>query len=397
MRDMKKRILVLFGAGAAYHWFDEDNGISAKTEDITNAIANENEFNILLNKHLKKKLKEVNFETLLNVIENLFLYYYAKSTNIENDLSALFKPESWIKDYFAKRKIDEPSDVLVSIYQSCIEKIIDIIHKYDMCIDKNSNEKTEQLKTFLKYLKTNGNVLRTYSLNYDQMLNYVSNDPDFDFYNGLEKTFIPIHGEVVGGEEFYEKFNVAQIQKNEERDCFYNLHGSIYWHWYHYFFGSEGKSQFMKSNEQFSMKDWVELNKEVAPHANPSDRVLRAPIITGFKKVQRLNFEPFNAMANAFYRDCHNADVFIFIGYSFNDPHINNVLKSADIANKKIVFVDKKQTVDEISPNLQEIIGEENTNELSYFKNKNENIYFFNRGISNFLNYNEYLIVSFLN
>jgi hypothetical protein len=77
--------------------------------------------------------------------------------------------------------------------------------------------------------------------------------------------------------------------------------------------------------------------------SNPNEIIISSPIITGYNKLQRINQEPFNAFAHAFYRDCHRADIFIFIGFSFNDSHINNVLSHVDWKEKKVLIVDSKK------------------------------------------------------
>jgi hypothetical protein len=393
-----KRILFLLGAGAAYHWFDESKGISASTDDISKEMETQIPFCKFLREQLsKKKLPSVNFETIVNSIENLTLHYYGLKEPIDYDHSLLFEPSGWITDFFNTKDKETIKEQLFDIYEKCIEIIVDKIKRYDCCIKENYKGKNNSLKEFLLFMKNSSNVLRAYTLNYDQMFIDVTMDTSLGFIDGFEKTEILVDPYIGGSTDFIYKYSTNQIFNEINRDCFYNLHGSVFWHWLHYPFGSTEKSQLVKTSHYFGgYSDWGSINTGGnLKESNPNERIINAPIITGFKKLQRLNFEPFNAISNTFYRDCISADVFIIIGYSFGDPHINSVLKTANIAKKNIVIVDKNNEDSPVNPYLQEIIGEKNATEMMNTKNKAGNIFYFKGGISDFLTHKKYTTIDF--
>lgn len=72
---------------------------------------------------------------------------------------------------------------------------------------------------------------------------------------------------------------------------------------------------------------------------NSGEYILHAPIITGFKKVQRTLIEPLRAFQISFYLDLMDVEKIIIIGYSFSDPYINNLLLTHQ-GSKEIICVD---------------------------------------------------------
>jgi hypothetical protein len=383
----RKRILFLLGAGAAYHWFDKSK-ISASTDDITKEMETQIPFCKLLREQLSEmKLPSVNFETLVNSIENLTLHYYGLKEPIDYDNSLLFEPSGWVKDYFKTENNESIKNQLFDIYEKCIEIIVDKIKSYDCCIKDNYEGKNNSLKEFLLFMKNSSNVLRAYTLNYDQMFIDVCKDSTLEFNDGFEKTSDLVNPKIGGSNDFIHKFSIDLIINKIDNDCFYNLHGSVFWHWLHYPFGSTEKSQFVKTFEYFGgFSDWESINTgDNLKESNPNERIIKAPIITGFKKLQRLNIEPFNAISNTFYRDCLQADAFVFIGYSFNDPHINNVLSNSHIAEKNVIVVDYNPQKELKNHGLQSIIGEDFEDVIKNGINKRENIRYYNDGISDFL------------
>jgi hypothetical protein len=169
------------------------------------------------------------------------------------------------------------------------------------------------------------------------------------------------------------------------------LHGSIYWIKRHDKIAN--KPTYAKSAEVFNGLEWGNMHKGSNTTSNINERILHTPIITGFKKLQRLNIEPFNAFWNSFYQDCHSADVFVFIGYSFGDAHINNILSNALIANKKVLIVDYNPQKDKRNFELESIIGSDFNDIIDNGVNKKGNIRYFSKGIAVFLELEQYRTV----
>lgn len=372
---MSKRILFLLGAGAAHNWFDKSKGISASTDDITNEIIC-NSFCNELNNRLKFKSTFVNFETIINEVEDLFLYYYALLPPMDENFTRNYEKEEWISKFFNSEDAYLIKDNLYAIFKSCISIIISKIRKYDACIKSNWNQATNDLEAFLLFLNEAGhkNVLRGYTLNYDQMFSDASAKTKLNIFDGFEKR--GSFSDQVSLSSDLKHYSTEKILKDSETNCFYNLHGSIFWHW------SEEIQKYVKRDFIFEQNEFQHIITNLKK-SSKGERILKVPIITGFKKIERLEFEPFSAMYDAFKKDCLSADVFIIIGYSFNDPHINNVLASAQITNKKVLIVDYNLNKD--NTNLQSIIGNDFNDVINKGVNSKGNIRLCNEGISDFL------------
>ena len=73
-----KKVLIFAGAGATIPW----GGV--KTSAITNDLIGTDGFFRLIKENLSISLKEdVNFEDIINAIENLFLYYRGKQKPVD--------------------------------------------------------------------------------------------------------------------------------------------------------------------------------------------------------------------------------------------------------------------------------------------------------------------------
>lgn len=374
---MSKRILFLLGAGAAYNWFDEKFSIT--TNSITTEICCHHELCSLLYHKIKEHNNNVNFENIINAIEDLYQYYFGLKDYIDFDNSVLFGPSKDIQNYFDNKSIDKIVNILADLYEECITIVITEIGKYDNLIKSPDCLNNNRFLQFLKFAKADNNIIRAYTLNYDQMFPDIDVKSDLKFVDGFLEND-EIEKPLVFGSKFY-PFSIDKIISQTNDNCFYNLHGSIYWTKRNVIGNNGLMHKFVKSSEVFNNLEWKNMNLGSNKPVNPNERIRHSPIITGFKKLQQLNLEPFNAFWNSFYFDCHQADVYVFIGYSFNDPHINNVLASAQITDKKVLIVDKNNN----NPNLQSIIGDDFNDVIDNRVNKKGNIRYCNKGISDFL------------
>jgi hypothetical protein len=308
----QKRIVILTGAGAAYPWSEGKVTTKTITEEIKSDPFCSKIYVELEQKYFDKD--SINFETIINAIERIFLYYRGRQGHFDSDFPALFCPKEMIKRQFPLYEKGQDKDQtvvdIVAVYGKIIETISDLIAKYDAILKNPSNEMNSKLCGFLDFISKKRNYLRSYTTNYDQMFIDVTKGSieQLSFFDGFDpKT---------------NDYDLSKILNSDHENCYLNLHGSIYWDNTKLLnsFGYKLK----KANKPFS--DNFNLERYRIKESNPSEPFIESPIITGFNKLQRINQEPFNAFANAFYRDCHKADIFIFIGFSFNDSHINMCL-----------------------------------------------------------------------
>lgn len=388
--EMKKnkRILFLLGAGAAHHWFDDKLHVTTNT--ITSEICCSDKLCCLLFQKLSESTDKPNFESIINAIENLYQYYFGKKDFTDYDNSIIFKPCEDIQKYFDGLTNDKIVYKLANLFERCIEIVISKIKEYDNAIkSKMKSEKDEQFLKFLKFSKAQRNVIRAYTLNYDQMFTDIDYENDMKFFDGFLSN--QIEDRPSGIKQNYNQYSVGDILSRPNDNCFFNLHGSIYWIKRHDRIAN--KQAYAKSSEVFNGLEWGNMHKGSNTASNKNERILHTPIITGFKKLQRLNIEPFNAFWNSFYRDCHSADVFVFIGYSFGDAHINNILSNALIANKKVLIIDYNPQKDKRKFELESIIGDDINDIIDNGVNKKGNIRYFSEGINDFLELEQYKTV----
>jgi hypothetical protein len=329
----QKRILILTGAGSAYPWFKD--GIKVTTNAITSEIIKDPFCKTIYDELQKQYAPEfrdsINFETIINAIERVFLYYRGRQDHFDSDFSALFCPEDVIQKKFPLREGHEDKNQtavdIAELFEQLINTISRLISQYDEQLKSGENKMNSKLCKFLELIRSEKNCIRSYTTNYDQMFIDVTKESanKLSFFDGFDaKT---------------NGYDLERILDSDLEDCYFNLHGSIYWE----------NSELSIPIGYRMVKVDIPFNDNFNPQrfrvkeSNPNEPFIESPIITGFNKLQRINQEPFNAFANAFYRDCHKADFFIFIGFSFNDSHINNVLSNVDWNRKKVLIIDNKK------------------------------------------------------
>lgn len=320
-----KRILILTGAGAAYPWSEGKVTTGSITKEIRKDEFCEDIYQELWNQYANETKGSINFETIVNAIERIFLYYRGRQDHFDSDFPALFDPKEIIQNYYPLKEDHEDKNQSAYDIGKLFEELINTISRqivfYDNKLKRPDNEMNSYLCQFLEFIQSEKNCIRSYTTNYDQMF--------IDATKERSKTL-----------SFFDGFNsgdydVRKIIKSDRIPCYYNLHGTIYWDYI------KDKNDNKKIKKQgFPFHEKINYNRFPVEESNPNEPFVGSPIITGFNKLQRINQEPFSAFSHAFYRDCHNAEIFIFIGLSFNDSHIKNVLSHVDWTGKKILIVD---------------------------------------------------------
>lgn len=368
---MRKRNLILFGAGAARSW----DGPS--TTDITQILTNRKEsksmvsdfrilriihdFLVFMTSHKKDyRDGDVNFEDIINVLEELILYYSDPYNANKEYVSYIFRISPDLeRKLLAYIKEENPHELLKQTLQKALQTISLLVHEYSRhyCSSdsrifpkkeqdfwngkgESRNELNDLFKKWAINLASNGSTIRSYTLNYDRLFkeliaSAIENDP----FEGINKS---------------NEFDLHSILNERNVHCHFNLHGSIYWH--------------VRDRNKFGMKDFVfTLKKEPFWETDKENLefitieqgrpFLLSNIVAGYRKSQRTLLSPFKQMHISFELDCSDADNIYIIGYSFSDQHINSGLRSHLLAheNSIIHIIDKKYAEmkpDEILKNL---------------------------------------------
>lgn len=361
--NKRGRIVFLYGAGAMLPWK------SPTTSELTSLVRNSGfkttdnnttitEFifqELLKNRYSKD---DINFETLINLIEELIVYYsYFDSTKkipslLSCILTAKFEDEIFnfsVKGGEVKHgyQLQIPKGVnydfsnfaynnetpkqffLLHLLNEILTDISARISKYAYHTSGHSVLDTENSvsKLFCKWKTTlaERNVLRLYTLNYDRVFKTLLEKNGISLFEGSD------YEENISM-DVYLRANIPKILNDVNSHSYYNLHGSAYWEVI-----DLNKNQL--PNPEIAMTASLNLpsnNNPASFQIEKGKTLLVTNIITGYQKVQKSSIPPFKQMHSAFDSDCCFADEIYIVGYSFGDEHINQSIKTAIRYNEKL-------------------------------------------------------------
>jgi len=388
MSDNKKRRNVfLFGAGAVLDWK------APSTNDLTDLVR-KNGFclkgsNTRITEFIYHQLKEVgkfeekdiNFETIINVIEELIVYY--SSFNVQNktpSLLSLFLMSKFedellnftrvldvngsilkieipgVSSKFARETKSDKQTPEQFFFQQLLADILSVITEevlryacyLGVTSEVISDQNKEQNQLFANWVKkVNGDdILRIYTLNYDRNFKII-----------LDNLAAPISifdGFTCDKELDYNKEYLADVNKilsDKDSNIHYNLHGSVFWELEDFILNEYPNPIFkLKAGPSYPFNSY----EHTIWQSEKGKTIMLTNIITGYQKTQRGIFSPFKQMQASFDYDCCFADTIYIVGYSFSDEHINSSIKTAIQYNEhvKIVIVDPEFTQDENDVNI---------------------------------------------
>lgn len=367
--NRKGRIVILFGAGATLSWN------SPTTYELTTLVRNSG-FKTIDNKttiteYLFKALlksgyseTDINFETIINLIEELTVYYssFDSEKKLPSLLSCLLTPkfENEIFNFSVKGgevkhgyQLQIPAGIdyefsdfayhnetpkqffLLHLLNEILTDISARISKYAYHTSGHSvvDVSSPISKQFCKWLTASSkrSVLRIYTLNYDRIFKILLERSGITLFEGFDcGENIPIGARL--------RADIPKILSDQNCNCHYNLHGSAYW-----------EVLDLDENQLPNPEIVLTTGPNLPINSNPASfqiekgkTLLVTNIITGYQKVQKTNITPYRQMHSAFDKDCCFADEIFIIGYSFGDEHINQSLKTAIRYNPnlKITVVD---------------------------------------------------------
>jgi hypothetical protein len=372
----KKKIVYLFGAGAVIPWG------GPKTSDLTELLCESGFFCKREEKRITQKIYEtllnhyskddINFETILNVIEELIVFYSSRDYKNTNSILFPFLQKGDILDtifnfevidewgHRGKLKIPHTGEYISGtgalnnqsprqfflelLYSKLLDEISAKIHTYSWHTKEKSKIQTEknsvQNENFYNWINLeveNKSIVRLYTLNYDRLFSIILKIKELPVFEGANsKAEIDI-------EESLIPFDIKKITTDFDCNVHYNLHGSVYW-------GIETRnSSLMPSIKYYLNGVTMPSNQEEQPiiQAEKGKTILPTTIVTGYQKTQKISLTPFRQMFSAFDRDCMEASKIIIVGYSFGDFHINESIKIALHNNPNI-------EIEIIDPNFSE-------------------------------------------
>lgn len=357
----EKRTVFLFGAGATLAWN------SPSTSELTDLVKTSGfrcaDNTTHITDFIYKTLLangypscNVNFETIISVIEDLIIHYskFARNLPAESISSVFLAPrfEKELLNYsikggvvrhgyelqipagqdypFSRRAYhgETPSQLFFEHLVSLLLTTITArIHEYAYHTESSLMQTVDgdTSKLFIKWMKllSDRSILRLYTLNYERIFKIFLARAGLTVFEGFDC------------EEFVVgtlRANVPKIFGETEGHVHYNLHGSAFWE-------VLDLDEKRLPNPEIIMSSIFALpagNRPVSIQMEKGRTLLVTNMITGYQKAQRGMITPFRQMQAAFDRDCCLADEVYVIGYSFGDEHINESLKTAVRYNPKL-------------------------------------------------------------
>ncbi|MEQ9300100.1 MAG: SIR2 family protein [Cyclobacteriaceae bacterium] len=357
----KKKVVYLFGAGAAIPWD------GPKTSDLTSAILNsgfyckdgktrvtQKVFDVL---SLSFDESEINFETIMSVLEELivihssdnhfatnsFLFPFVQKKGSLDDLYN-FEVTVEVKHGFTLKipshelesgkhayQNQSPKQLYLQLlYANLLTTISAKVSSYSYHTSGNSkiiSDSKEALNdNFYRWISSKVKMdyfVRLYSLNYDRLFSVILKKNKIDIFEGAE-----CGSEIKPGENI--NFDLNRILTDFESNCHYNLHGSSFWE-------IKARNNNQLPAVQYTLTGapnlpcnlWEQplIQMEKGKTINPSN------IITGYQKAQKSSISPFRQIQSAFDRDCIESNMMYIVGYSFGDAHINESIKNLLISS----------------------------------------------------------------
>lgn len=377
---MSRKVVYLFGAGAVFSWN------APTTSDLTKLVLNSGFFCNNTNKRVTKIIFEtlsdhypadaIDFETILNVIEELLVLYSSRNYIDTNSLLFPFIKSRCLLDEIFNFEINGevkhgfsliiPNHVdenikhayqnqspkqfyLQLLYANILSTISLRVSKYSYHTVGNSKIETienQQLNhCFSKWINTeieNESTVRLYTLNYDRLFSVILKQSGVSIFEGVECV-----SELTKDDKL--PFDINRIATDFDCNVYYNLHGSSFWD-----IQVRNQNQlpsvefFMTGAPRLSSNLWEQpiMQIEKGKIINPSN------IITGYQKTQKTSISPFRQIQSAFDRDCLEANKIVIVGYSFGDVHLNETIRMVLIHNPdaEIIIIDpnfRKNKLDE--------------------------------------------------
>ncbi len=364
----KKKAVFLFGAGAVLDWGAPST--SHLTELIRTSGYKIKGGEVTVTEFLYSKLrendyseKEINFETILNAIEELIVYYSSNNSEVKQPsiLKCLFDCnfEDKIFDFSIKGgeekngySIEVPSGnknfisqnsysketpqqfFLLHLMQELLSVISNEVIEYAYHGKEHSKVKLDSQHSynFTRWMShiEKDHILRLYTLNYDRIFKILLEREGIEVFEGFEaREYVPYNISI--------KSEIPKILSDSKSNVHYNLHGSIHWEVLDTYNGFKSPDIFLTTGGHLQLNDMA-LFEQI----EKGKATILSNIITGYHKVQKSILSPFRQMYSSFDRDCILSDRIYIVGYSFGDEHINQILKTVLRCNKnfQIVIID---------------------------------------------------------
>lgn len=356
MKSNKKNTIILFGAGAAIPWG------GPTTNDLTEMIINTGFKTVNGDKYITEfiyeelllngfKEDQINFETVINIIEELIVYnaHFDWQKKIPGHLQGFLdlKHTQTLYNYSFRNKytghgyrLNIPADqeydfgkfsyhnenpnqfFLQHLLSGILTCICERVGKYAWHTKSSSkiDFNATHSKNFVNWISriSRNSVPRLYTLNYDRIFKVLLEKAGIKVFEGFDCDEIIDYSEQL-------RANVPRILTDFDHPIHYNLHGSAFWM-------AEALDAHQLPNPELFLKatpDYPMNHDFPFTQLEKGKTIMVTNLVAGYQKAQRSLITPLKQMQAAFDRDCCSADEIFIVGYSLGDEHINESIKMA--------------------------------------------------------------------
>ena len=331
-----KKLLTILGAGASIEFGmpsvnDIDKLFERWADDYFSLLDKKESRNLYtwlketIIKHqtvnAKKGTKQdLNFETLLFTIQNISSISDEENIDYNKSLKAFIQINEFPKiiNRFRKIKIADGAD-FKNMQAFLTDKLLIYIRKKCKTLNEDKKDELNKAKHFFNSLKEDYDI-GFINLNYDNVLLNIL--PDLSNGFNSETGF----------------FDKTEFYNNNWNFC-YHLHGSIHFNMTNKGFETHEIIWEDDINEKFNTRS-SERNVNFTSEGNYH---LNSTIISGLNKANQLLRTPFRQYYMKIDNLINQSDAILFIGYGFNDMHLNKIFPSHRFSpNKKrnVVVID---------------------------------------------------------
>jgi len=316
-QSINKKLVVLLGAGAAIPWGGPQSSdlLQLFKDDATYKTIEQDNLGKYLCDEVLNKIADVNFESMIAALEEIFEYVIAKHnpdrhifrTPVHTAISELIE-EIYPKIFLNMGEVEDEVQYAYNILKHYIDIVTEKIDDYNCRVSEYPQN--QLLINFVRELLCDNFSVKFYTLNYDSMIPQILSK-QFQIEEGM----FPL--------DYFHGFNITSMNKLQTAKLSHiNLHGSIFLAHSDVEWNPRGELLYFK--ERQPMPDYIKAME----FGKSSGMLVSVPIITGYNKTQRMINKPFNWAFNTFMNDLKDCNRFLSVGYSYSDPHMNSMICS---------------------------------------------------------------------
>lgn len=192
---------------------------------------------------------------------------------------------------------------------------------YNDWLNHNSLDYLKPLENFLIEHLTDNNKLEIFTLNNDLVLEKFFKEENSVYTGFVNKKWVG-----------FDRRNIDDNTYNASRINYYKLHGSIDW-------------------ARLTDGNIVKLNQHIE-NIEPTENIELQPFLIFGHGTKIYTIDPFFSLLNYFKEALNEKKYFFIIGYSFFDPHINNLFfNTLSLEQDKFMIIINPKISDEIDEN----------------------------------------------